>query len=545
MKTNRYACQDTPLNPYNLRRLIWILAMVLLFTACASTETFVPTAPTPEEGTLAETAIPKDAVLLREYWQLNYVPAGKVKDVSNMLYVPRGLAAGVDLLPSYPHSKVTLLDPGKFAGWDFLRTYHRDLANNTYAPTLDFLHLTLNRAATVGVIYYGVATDAPSWLSSWTLAGTIKADYLKKVYPVFTKVLPAGTHYLKPLGQKGLMYSVILAEANGTASQKPSVPSGLEQPEPNKTCPAWVHDQQVAKGPDGLMYRTWHPPVDTTYWCYFRHEHGSSPAYFKGDWKPLFNRYADIIGVSEEHEAFKVIVFENQTHSAMLTLHAGSSAKRRVCTRYHAFDIVYSEKATREIVGNFSYKGDFGKVQAQTGFGAIAPMAPLDCPENNSITATSGTRTIPVYPGTGYESWRVELGTAKALPFTGGGNFKLDEAITTCSNSKDSSGRYTCESLVTIPNRYGARHFFDLFGGFGMDTTKAGKTTGAFCTDYTGATLLSCSNTKAVKQYAKSGVKVQFATARAIVNDPWLGYYQFDTFVRTKLNIEDSLLAPN
>jgi hypothetical protein len=492
----------------------------------------------------------QDGVLLRGYWQKNFVPEGAMNDVTNMLYTPRGLKAGIDLLPTYPQSKVTLLDAGKFAGWDFLRTYHRALANETYNPNLDFLYLNLSRSATVGIIFYGNGTSTaalplPSWLSDWTLAGTIKANYLKTTYPVYTKVFSAGKHYLKPMGQKGLMYSVILGEANGTASKEPAVPAGLQKPLPNQTCPAWVHDQYVSKGPDGKFYRTWHPQIDPTYWCYFRHEHGSNPALFTGTWQPLFDRYATILGMSEEHEAFKVLVFSNTTHSAMITAHLGSSTVRRVCSRYHAFDVVFANKATREIVGNFAFKGDFGRVQAQTGFGTVATMAPGDCPTNPSMQATAGSRTIPVAPGKGYESWRVDFGTAKGLPLTGGMNIKSDESITTCSSSKDSLGRYTCNALVTVSNRYGARHFFDLFDGVGMDTTKAGKPSGNYCTDYTGAVKLSCTDPKAVAQYAKPGTKVSFANLRAIVADPWDEPYQFSSFVRTNLNLERALTSPN
>ncbi len=524
------------------------LLLLLIIAACSSGGQVA------NEPTLTETAassnpalVRPDGVLLQGYWQKNLVPAGIMNDITNMRYLPQGFQAGIDLLPTYPQSKMTLLDAGKFAGWDFLRTYHRALANETYDPNLDFLYLNLSRSATVGVIYYAgiYPVSKPSWLSDWTLAGTVQVNYLKKTYPVYTKVFAAGEHYLKPLGQKGLMYSVILAEADGTPSKPPVAPTTLEQPLANQTCPAWVHDQYTAQGPDGQMYRTWHPQIDPVYWCYFRHEHGSDPGMFSADWQPLFNRYTNIIGVSEEHEAFKVLVFENATHTAMITAHMGSATLRRVCGRYHGFDVAFADKATREVVGNFAFKGDFGKAQAQTGFGTIAPMAPVDCPTNPDMKATAGSRTIPVAPGTGYESWRVEFGTAKALPLSGGINIKLDEAITTCSNSKDALGRYSCDSLVTVPNRVGARHFFDLFNTFGMDTTKVGKPSGNYCTDYTGAVVMNCSDPKAVAQYAKPGTKVSFANMRGIVSDPWLNPYQFDTFVKTNLNLEAALSTTN
>lgn len=552
--------------PLFAKRLFFYLIIFLLaltISACGAGEKITQdiASDTPVDANAAATpaseissddpmATRSDSVLLRGYWQKNLLASGAMNDVTNMRYTPRGFVAGIDLLPTFPQSKVTLLDAGQFENWDFLRTYHRATANETYDPNLDFLYLNLSRSATVGVIYYGNGVSnstlpLPSWLRDWKLAGTIKANYLKTVYPVYTKVLPAGKHYLKPLGQKGLMYSVILSEATGTPSPVPSVPAGMRQPVANQTCPAWVHDLYVAPGSDGKLYRTWHPPIDPTYWCYFGHEHGSNPAAFSASWKPLFNRYAHVVGADEEHEAFKVLVFDNATHSAMITAHMGSSTLRRVCSRFHGFDVVFADKATRQVVGNFAFKGDFGRVQAQTGFGTVAPMAPTDCPNNPSMSATAGSRTIPVAPGKGYESWRVEFGTAKGLPLSGGITIKLDEAITTCSGSKDSQGRYTCNSLVTIPNRYGARHFFDLFSGFGMDTTKAGKPSGNYCTDYTGATVLSCNDAKAIPQYAKPGIKVSFANLRGIVIDPWDAPYQFNSFIKTNLDLEGSLSSPN
>ncbi len=540
----------------NLSRVLLLFLLLLSITSCGPRAVNENPADIQPEDVLGELATAdnaslvttnKNGVLLQGYWQKNFVPEGAMNDVTNMRYLPRGFKAGIELLPTYPQSKVVLLNAGKFAGWDFLRTYHRALANETYNSNLDFLYLNLSRSATVGVIYYAgiYPVSKPSWLSDWKLAGTIQANYLKTTYPVYTKVFPAGKHYLKPLGQKGLMYSVILAEADGTASKEPTVPGGLQKPLPNQTCPSWVHDQYTAKGPDGKLYRTWHPQIDPVYWCYFRHDHGSNPARFTGNWKPLFNRYAQITGTDEEHEAFKVLVFENTTHSAMITAHMGSASLRRVCARFHAFDVVFASKATREIVGNFAFKGDFGRVFAQTGFGTVSLMAPADCPNNPSMQATAGSRTIPVAPVKGYESWRPEFGTAKALALSGVINIKSDESITACSSSKNTAGKYTCGSLVTVPNRVGARHFFDLFNGFGMDTTKAGKPTGNYCTDYTGAVKMSCTDSKAVPQYAKPGTKVSFTNPRAIVADPWDAPYQFNTFIRTNLNLEQSLASPN
>ena len=47
------------------------------------------------------------------------------------------------------------------------------------------------------------------------------------------------------------------------------------------TCSAQVHDRYVVRGPDGVLYRTWHPQVvdnGAGGTCTFAHEHGVDPA---------------------------------------------------------------------------------------------------------------------------------------------------------------------------------------------------------------------------------------------------------------------------
>lgn len=478
---------------------------------------------------------------MKAYWQKRLVTNGALNDVTNMEYAPRGFVVGTQLHPHHPSSKVRLLDAGKFSEWDVLKTFNRDEANEDYDPGMNFLYLNLNRAATVGVIYYGAATNLPPWLTNWVKAGTVEVDYNKRTYPVFTKSLTMGEHYLKPLAGGGLMYTVILAEAGGKPSSAPWVPTGLPQPQANQPCPAWVHDSYVT----GDGYATWHPQIDPIYWCYFQHDHGSDPATFAGGRQPKFNRYAYVAGAHEEHEGFKVLVFEDELYSVMITFHAGSSGYRRLCARTHAFDVVFADTTTREIIGEFAFKGDFGAARAQVRNGQVAALAPLACPENLFVTGTSGSRTVPIYPGPGYESWQLDRVTAKALPLTGGVRLRIDEAITVCSDSRDADDLYTCDELIEVAGRPGVRHWFDLFGGFGMDTTAAGARSGTYCTDYLGAQMRDCSDPAAIEQYAKPNVKAQLPDVRGFVRDPWSMKYVADGFIRTNLNLENALGSPN
>ena len=53
---------------------------------------------------------------------------------------------------------------------------------------------------------------------------------------------------------------------------------GLWTPAAQDTCAPEIHDAFSVVGPDGLVYPTWHPPVDPATGCTFGHEHGRDPA---------------------------------------------------------------------------------------------------------------------------------------------------------------------------------------------------------------------------------------------------------------------------
>lgn len=53
---------------------------------------------------------------------------------------------------------------------------------------------------------------------------------------------------------------------------------GIWEPSGPDTCSEEIHDGYHVVGPDGLVYPTWHPPVDPITGCTFGHEHGRNPA---------------------------------------------------------------------------------------------------------------------------------------------------------------------------------------------------------------------------------------------------------------------------
>ncbi|HSR40795.1 MAG TPA: hypothetical protein VLL48_01455 [Longimicrobiales bacterium] len=53
---------------------------------------------------------------------------------------------------------------------------------------------------------------------------------------------------------------------------------GRWSPGPRDTCSKAIHDAWSTVGPDGILYPTWHPPVDPVTGCTFGHEHGRDPS---------------------------------------------------------------------------------------------------------------------------------------------------------------------------------------------------------------------------------------------------------------------------
>jgi hypothetical protein len=64
---------------------------------------------------------------------------------------------------------------------------------------------------------------------------------------------------------------------------------GKWSPSGPDTCSQAVHDSYSTVGPDGMLYPTWHPPVDPGSGCTFGHEHGRDP---RGS--DLYNQVGDI-----------------------------------------------------------------------------------------------------------------------------------------------------------------------------------------------------------------------------------------------------------
>lgn len=482
----------------------------------------------PPENPLVNGYIP---TLLESYYVWQYANSWQ-RATSDMRYRPRQFG-------SAPYSGWDVLD---LPGDNVFRNYTRR----------DWLQITLNRPATLAVIWRG--PNPGNWLSTWVEGSRLEGDY------TFTKVFPAGHVTLGAIeGMENESYTVLFAEADGTPSAAPSAPAGLEQPRPNVPCPAWVHDQYMAEGHDGNMYRSWHPQIDPVYWCYFGHSHGSDPAQFAGDVNVTFDYYADKGHRHEPHEGFKVFVVNTQTHSMMFTAHLGSSEAGRICARVHSYDVALADLRTGEVLADLRLKGDFGYTMVIDKGAVFYRLKSRDCPEMADLPkSTVGRVRIPLAGTSGYEPWNASV-LGNVLGISNLPALIIDNSITQIEVVRRSDGTIKVDDRgfaeyvgVESTGQAGDRHWMRVFGGeegrgFTVSASRAAAT-GEFYTDYRGLTLLERSDPRAVRQFIKPGLEFFYRNDNIIfTQDAWRNAFEVAEadLLRVDMNLEGGLTSPN
>lgn len=546
-----------------IRKLLLPIGLLLLVAACS-----MPPAPASGGGggSGGTTPIP-GAALMNSYWANIILTQGTFKETLAMVYRPRQFQAGA---PGPGFQFVDLVSAGPFKGWSYLSVPNEGTWK-TYPNDHQLIHIELNRDATVGVLWLGDATSIPTWLQGWTDGGVVQThDNLgnTKSFHVFTKVMTAGAHDLGSLQGLGFQpYQVLLGKADGTPPADPPVPSGHTLPQANQTCPQWVIDQYQVTLPDGSTHETWHPQIDPVYWCYFRHEHGSDPRQFvaytqiKNDL--AFNRYSAETGRNEPLFGFKLFLFQDP-HSGdeiLLIAHMTSSDPNRACVRFHTLDL-YAAKANGQLIAALHFKGDTGAPLAVFPNNVRVPFVPTSCPNVQNVpSGDSGDRAIPVAEsGTGYETWQYDFSTAAQLPIVGSVVLAMDNpqirVVPDNGPGVSPSGTQwthwpgTANSDQDGTFRWAVVSNSPLGAVWGIDTTKV--PTGTFCTDYTGATRMSCSATGAVAQHIYAQARVVLTPFAAgdggkwRVDNPWTDVYinKGDFLPRINRNLEHQVPIP-
>lgn len=412
-----------------------------------------------------------------------------------LIYRPRQVANDLDI-DNWDAQTAKITNPGRYAGWDVMVTPNHSIVRDQRVD--NWITVRLNRTATVAVVWRW-GGETPSWLNSWTPSDPIYTN--NSANRVFTKVLPAGDHVF-PGNTYGLRspsgrntYVLMFAEANGTPTPAPAVPSGKETPRPNQTCQAWVHDQYVAPGPDGRTYPTWHAQIDPVYWCYFQHEHGSNPTFVDEEFKPLYGYTASKAGRTEPHVGYKGYAFEGDKGTRWyITQHFGTGSTNRACAQFHTMDVVVAD-ASGTMKADLRVLGDYGKSVVNAG---DAPLTPPGCPDQARDAGDStGLRKLPTKDtgSIGYEPWRV---AGEHLPLLGliPSDFTINthDPIVICNTA-------TCDQAITSSNSGTLR----VIQAANQMKIVAGTQSGVFYTDPRGQQLRGSGDTDAVRQYHAAG----------------------------------------
>ena len=162
------------------------------------------------------------------------------------------------------------------------------------------------------------------------------------------------------------------------------------------TCPEAVHDRYVLTGPDGNVYRTWHPQVvlldpniPSLGTCRFAHEHGDDPSTSKANASlPPFGYIGAQVNDIEPHEGFKVFVVNQGAvnneggiaqNSTRLVFHQGTGGPKRFDSRLHSmmFDLVAPDGHYVHVQG-MADTGSVGSICANPRQGRT--VTTLGCP---------------------------------------------------------------------------------------------------------------------------------------------------------------------
>lgn len=450
--------------------------------------------PTPEPD--PEPSPTSDPTLLRAYDTDKLAPGG----YDEMRYQPRQFEDGAQV------DGEIVDDAADYAGWDVLVTRHRLDTN---------LEIRLNRAATVGVVWMTVHASPPSWLDSWERDGEVTID--GDTWPVFRTVMSAGEHELGGYALGDAPYLVLLAEEDGSPSAPPAVPDGQVVPQPNQSCPAWVHDQYTTVGPDGNTYPTWHPQIDPVYWCYFGHDHGSNPDLFDPDIDPAFGYLANIHGLPENSLGFNVLVFEGDAGSKfMLMVHFTDNSLHRICRRVHTIHL-WAKDGSGNVVANLTWKGDFGQNRSNV---TNEPLTPTACAEEHADIESHSFRHVPIAPEkNNYEPWLLhqhDLVFQDDVKFV----FNILDPQVICDD-------YDCDTPVPTDGS-GTRQRFQAYNGDGHPFGIADQgLNGTFYTDPYGTELRDANDPDAVPQYIAPGTNVR-ATAAGYDDPDRIGCWRYD-----------------
>lgn len=483
-----------------------LLAIGLILAACNTVGPLEQREP--EIKTLATESTTDEPTLLARWSVLTSTNIfGDEVRSYDMAYFPRQLEDDTILRRNSDEDSdkvVRVDDTAKYEGWDLLTTPENPAFFGGIAEGEDWLEVTLTRNAQLGVVWD--AEDVPSWLASWDEGQEIALN--GEDYRVFEQGFEAGeVTLLAPAPSAN--YLLLVAEEGGEPSAEPSVPEGLEEPEPNQPCPEWVHDQYQAKGPDGQRYRTWHPQIDPVYTCTFDHEHGSDPALLPGDQEVVYGYVADKLGQDESNKGFKNFAVEDEDGNAwLITIHGQTSSPRRYCVQFHTIKVkVVSPNG--ELLADLHYKGDFGHSRNADG----DVIQPSECDENQEAIKQASPFTAKTFPdpesegADGLEQWLTQVHT-DTLSGAQSGNLLGLATFSYVMYYINPAGLCTDERCTDFKMKdSGERRYLIPVDAPNIDANRA-EEEGTFYTDPYANELRDEGDEDAVEQFIKPGLNV-------------------------------------
>ena len=183
-----------------------------------------------------------------------------------------------------------------------------------------------------------------------------------------------------------------------------AIPNSVTFPEVNPlalgNCPASVHDRYATTGPDGQIYRTWHPievPLDPANpngpSCHFAHEHGDPP--HPSAPLPPFGYISYVnrsYGMIAAHQGYKVFTHYRGNRNGfgrpesdyggldidfMATLHQGTSGRGRLSVQFHDFNFWSRDRQGR--ITQIYAMADTGNLISKCGPGGPEPARVVVC----------------------------------------------------------------------------------------------------------------------------------------------------------------------
>ena len=473
--------------------------------------------------------------LLERFYEYDPSRSGVKRYDVDGVYRPRQFAANLDIDPDEGENYL-ITSSGKYDGWDVFIP-EREWSN---ASGTEYMNITLTRPTRVAIVWVSRWDPLPSWLKSWSLSGTVGVDH--RVANVYERTLGYGEHWLpgpSADGDYSRNYLVLFGESTSTATVDPPVPAGNTTPDANQLCPVWVHDDLYqVEGPDGVMYGSWHPQIDPTYWCYFGHEHGSNPDLIPGKPKVPYQYVAAKVPQNEPDIGFKETILKTSNgYWVRFIDHAATSSERRVCAQLHTVYVMVYTAGGNEVF-RMGFKADFGISQSTDG-GAL--INSTDCGYNMADLAevTESSKKIRTSADShDYERWKARPTVEAAnLGMVFEHRFDVRDPFTFCPGTQ-------CND-VTFHNtgETGTKRTIDV-DDFIFDARLA-LAEGIYYTNPYGTALEPSGSPNAVQQYIQPDFYLDLGImgeGHCVANDPWFMQYVCNNNMSVgRVNISGSL----